>query len=207
MEILNSTDVIGDEIKEEARRKATKILKEADDEIDKLKKEASIKLKKLKQEQIEIYNEKIENYKSSVLVTLPLENWKRKVLFIEETLNNAVQAYFDALSVDKKLKIINAQLTRFDKIISNQNLLVRYSGFKEEEVKFLIKRVFPNCKIQEIKKATHEQMHFTHVFEGIIIEDEALSFICKTGIEQAREKMFNQIKEKIAKILFGGLLN
>lgn len=79
MEVLNSTDVIGDEIKEEARRRALRILKEADDEIEKLKKNASARLAKLKQDEREVYNKKIEEYKNSVFVTLPLEKWKKKI--------------------------------------------------------------------------------------------------------------------------------
>lgn len=207
MEVLNSTDVIGDEIKEEARRKALRILKEADDEIEKLKDEKVKKIATLKQEQTEIYNKKIEQYKRAVFVTLPLEKWKKKVSYIEETLNNSLQKYFNALDIDKKLHIIKTELTRFNKIISNKKLLVKYSGFEKEKVKSLINSVFPNCNIQEIKEATHEQMRFVNVFEGIIIEDESLTFICKAGLEQAKEAMFSQIKEKVAKILFGGLLN
>ena len=58
MEVLHSTDVIGEEIKEEARRKADRILKNADLEIEALRKGLDEKLGKLEEEQKKI-NSKI----------------------------------------------------------------------------------------------------------------------------------------------------
>ena len=44
MEVLHSTDIIGEEIKEEARRKADRILKNADLEMEALKKDLDERL-------------------------------------------------------------------------------------------------------------------------------------------------------------------
>lgn len=129
---------------------------------------------------------------------------EKENLFIEETLNNSLQRYFDALSIDKKLKIIALELARFDQILSNQRIIVKYCAFEKERVKTLIHSVFTSCNIKEMREATREEMIFAHLFEGIIIEDEGATFICKAGLEQAKETMFRQIKDKVAKILFGG---
>lgn len=204
MEILNSTDIIGDEIKEEARKKAMRILKEADHEIENLKEEASAKLAKLKQEQTEIYDAKIEEYTNSVFVTLPLERVKKKISYIEDTINKYSKKYFDELSIDKKLHIVKLELTRFRAVISNSRLIVKCCGFEKEKIKALIYSVFQNCEIKELKEATYDEMCFTNTFEGIIVEDESATFICKAGLEQAKEAMFNRTKEKMAKVLFGG---
>ena len=207
MEILNSTDIIGDEIKEESRKKAEKILKEADEMIKRLKDEKIEKIAKVKQEQIEIYNNKIEQYRSSVFITLPLEKWKCKVSYIEDTLNNALQKYFDALSLDKKLHIIKLELKKFSKVLSNQHILVTYCGFEKAPMLSLLHCVFPNCNIEDMREASREKMRFLSLFHGLIIEDENHTFICKAGLEQAKEAMLSQIKDSLAKVLFKELLN
>ena len=71
MEVLNSTDVIGEEIKEEARKKAERVLSAANIEIERLRCEGDKKLAKLKSELDSLYKEKIKKYKDSVFITLP----------------------------------------------------------------------------------------------------------------------------------------
>ena len=106
MEVLHSSDVIGEEIKEEARKKADRILKNANLEIEALRKSLDEKLEKLEEEQKEIYSDKIQKYKDSIFVTLPLKKWKKKMEYVENLLNEALETYFTSLSVDKKLEII-----------------------------------------------------------------------------------------------------
>lgn len=207
MEVLHSTDVIGEEIKEEARRKADRILKNAYLEIEALRKTLNEKLEKVEEEQKEIYANKIQEYKDSVFVTLPLKKWKKKVEYVENVLNEALEAYFTSLSMDKKLKIIKTMLEKFRVIVDGKNIALKYSGFDKNDIQSLVASVFSNANIKECEEASYLEKRFAGVDEGIIIEDIEKTFICKAGMEQAKNNIFAEKKENLSKALFGESLS
>ena len=203
MEVLHSTDAIGEEIKEEARKKADRILKNADLEIETLRKALTEKLEKLEEEQKEIYSDKIQKYKDSIFVTLPLKKWKKKMEYVENVLNEALEAYFTSLSMDKKLAIIKGMLEKFKPIIGSKTITIKYAGFDKNEASKLASSIFSSANIKECEKANHAEKHLSGVYEGLIIEDAEKTFICKAGIEQAKQNIFDEKKEMLATVLFG----
>ena len=207
MEVLHSTDIIGEEIKEEARRKADRILKNADLEMEALKKDLDERLEKLEEDQKGIYNDKTQKYKDSVFVTLPLKKWKEKVEYVENVLNEALEAYFVSLGADKKLEIIKIMLEKFKVIVDDKTITLKYAGFDREKVRELVASVFSNIDIKECKEASYSEKYFAGVYEGLIIEDVERTFICKAGMEQAKKNVFSEKKEKLAKALFGESLS
>lgn len=207
MEVLHSTDVIGEEIKEEARRKADCILKNADLEIDALRKGLDEKLEKLEEEQKKIYSDKIQKYKDSVFVTLPLKKWKERVEYVENVLNEALQTYFSSLSVNKKLEIIKTMLEKFKAIVDGKTIVLKYAGFDEEDSKKLVASVFSNINIEKCEQASYSEKRFVGVYEGLIIEDIEKTFICRAGMEQAKQNIFDEKKQMLAKALFGESLS
>ena len=207
MEVLHSTDLIGEEIKEEARKKADRILKNADLEIEALRKSFNEKLEKLEEEQKEIYAGMIQKYKDSVFVTLPLRKWKEKVEYVENVMNKALEVYFSSLTVNKKLEIIKTILEKFKTIVDGKNILLKYTGFDEEDAKKLVSTTFSNINIYECEQASYLEKRFVGVYEGIIIEDIEKTFICKAGMEQAKQNIFDEKKEELAKALFGESLS
>ena len=207
MEVLHSTDVIGEEIKEEARRKADRILKNADLEIEALRKGLDEKLGKLEEEQKKIYSDKIQKYRDSVFVTLPLKKWKEKVEYVENVLNEALQTYFSSLSVNKKLEIIKTMLEKFKAIVDGKTIVLKYAGFDEEDSKKLVASVFSNINIEKCEQASYSEKRFVGVYEGLIIEDIEKTFICRAGMEQAKQNIFDEKKQMLAKALFGESLS
>ena len=207
MEVLHSTDVIGEEIKEEARRKADRILKNADLEIEALRKGLDEKLGKLEEEQKKIYSDKIQKYRDSVFVTLPLKKWKEKVEYVENVLNESLQTYFSSLSVNKKLEIIKTMLEKFKAIVDGKTIVLKYAGFDEEDSKKLVASVFSNINIGKCEQASYSEKRFVGVYEGLIIEDIEKTFICRAGMEQAKQNIFDEKKEELAKALFGESLS
>jgi len=203
MEVLHSSDVIGEEIKEEARKKADRILKNANLEIEALRKSLDEKLEKLEEEQKEIYSDKIQKYKDSIFVTLPLKKWKKKMEYVENLLNEALETYFTSLDVDKKLEIIKTMLEKFKPVVDNKTITIKYSGFDKNEVEKLASHVFCSTSIKEYRQANHNEKHLSGVYEGLIIEDVEKTFICKAGIEQAKKNVFDEKKENLASVLFG----
>jgi hypothetical protein len=207
MEVLHSTDIIGEEIKEEARKKADHILKNAELEIEALRKGLDERLEKLEEEQKEIYSSKIKKYKDSVFVTLPLKKWKKKVEYVENALNEALKSYFASISVDKKLEIIKIMLEKFKNVVDGKTIILKCSGFDKEKIQKLSLSIFSTVTIKECREASYSEKRFADVYEGVIIEDIEKTFICKAGMEQAKKNIFDEKKDMLAKALFGESLS
>lgn len=203
MEILSSTDVIGEEIKEEARKKANLILKNADAEVAKLQALAGERLARLKEMQEQLYSEKIKKYRDEVFVRLPLSKFKEKIEYVENLFNLASTKYFASLDVNSQLFIVKTVLKKYKSVLQEGDILVKYAGFPKEKVARLVSSVFPACNIKEVREATNEEMRRFAIRQGIIIEEVEKNFFCKASLEGAKTALFDEMKARLCDVLCG----
>ena len=203
MEVLSSTDVIGEEIKEEARKKANLILKNADAEIQRLQTKADEKIAKLKAEQNAFYLAKIQKYKDDVFVRLPLKKFKEKIDYVEELFSSASDKYFSTLDINSKLFIIKTILKKYKTLLEGKEVVVKYAGFPQEKIAKLVASVFSDCNIKEVKEATSDEARRSSIYQGIIIEDVARTFACKASLEGAKRALFDAKKSELCNALCG----
>lgn len=203
MEIISSTDVIGEEIKEEARKKANLILKNADAEIEQLKMKSTERIEKLQAEQSKLYNEKIKKYKNDVFIRLPLKKFKARIEYIETLFNSASDKYFASLDMNSRLFIIKSILKNYKPILDGKEIIVKYAGFPQEKVMRLLSSLFSNCNIKEVRMATDEEVRHSSCDKGIIIEDVEKSLSCKASIESAKSALFDKMKVQLCDALCG----
>ena len=203
MEILSSTDIIGEEIKEEARKKAAIIIKNADDEIKRLQSKSSEKIAQLKVSQEELYASKIQKYRQDVFVRLPLKKLKSKMEYIECLFTSASDKYFASLPINSKLFIIKNVLKKYQKVLQNREVVVKYAGFPQEKVYRLVFSLFPDCNIKEVREASSEEVRRLLLDEGVAIEDVERTFVCKASIEGAKALLFDEKKKELCETLCG----
>ena len=190
MEILSSTDVIGEEIKQEARKKAALILKNADAEVQRLQEKIAEKIANLKVEEDELYASKIRKYKEDVFVRLPYKKFKERIEYVEELFNSAQEKYFASLDTNSKLFIIKTILKKYKTLLQGQEIIVKYA-------------VFPDCKIKEIKQVEVAGVRRLAFSQGIIIEDVERTFSCKASLEGAKRVLFDEKKSELCHALCG----
>jgi len=203
MEVLNSIDIIGDEIKDEARKKAEAILEAANSEIEELQKKMDEKLAKLKVEKDEFYKDKLEKYRDRVFVTIPRQKWKEKIQYVESSLKEALEKYFNNLKEDKILLILKNMMIRFTPILQKKDVIIKADGFDLDKIKGVISSSIPNCKIKNVVEATEDEKRLYLIKKGFIIEDIDKTFVCKVGVEHAKEEVSSKIKEELYLALFG----
>ena len=203
MEVLNSIDIIGDEIKDEARKKAEAILEAANSEIEELQKKMDEKLAKLKAEKDEFYKDKLEKYKDRVFVTIPRQKWKEKIQYVESSLEEALEKYFNNLKEDKILLILKNMMSRFIPILQKKDVIIKADGFDLDKIKDVLSSSIPNCKIKNVVEATEDEKRLYLIKKGFIIEDIDKTFVCKVGVEHAKEEVSSKIKEELYLALFG----
>ena len=122
-------------------------------------------------------------------------------------MNESLQTYFSSLSVNKKLEIIKTMLEKFKAIVDGKTIVLKYAGFDEEDSKKLVTSVFSNINIEKCEQASYSEKRFVGVYEGLIIEDIEKTFICRAGMEQAKQNIFDEKKQMLAKALFGESLS
>ena len=203
MEVLSSTDIIGEEIKQEARKKAALILKNADTEVQRLQMKVSEEIAKLKAEEDELYASKIRKYKEDVFVRLPYKKFKERIEYVEELFNSAQEKYFASLDANSKLFIIKTVLKKYRSVLQGQEIVVKYAGFSQEKVERLVSSVFPDCKIKEVREANMKEVRRLALNQGIIIEDVERTFACKASLEGAKNALFDEKKNDLINALCG----
>lgn len=203
MEVLNSIDIIGDEIKEEARKKAETILNDANSEIEELQRKAEEKLATLKAEKDELYKKRLEKYKDDLFVTIPLEKWKEKIRYVEASLCDALEKYFEKLGDDDLLAILKHMLSRFAPILQKKEIIIKCDGFDLDKIRNMVSSVIPTSKIKNVMKATESEKSLFSIKKGFIIEDVDKTFVCKIGAEHAKDEVEERIKEELYLALFG----
>ncbi len=205
MEELRSTEILDKEIKEDARKKAERILKNADAEVEKIKQEIPERLKKITEEKEDFYNKKINAFKSNCDSAIPLEKKRKKISFISSAIEKELDKYFSALSEDQKLQIISNLIDEYKCVIENKKVKVKYSAYSKEQVEKIINEKLTNSSIEEYSELTKKESSFYDVHDGLLIEDCDASFACRVSIDEARKRLLEEQREELMTALFGGV--
>ena len=83
MQELRSTDILDKEILSESRKKAEKILKNADADCKELLDSLDSEIQKARAEKQKFYDEKLKLFEKNKKVSIPLEKQRFKITFIE----------------------------------------------------------------------------------------------------------------------------
>lgn len=203
MDELRSTEILDKEIKEDARKKAERILKNADIEVELILADVANRVKKTKTEKESLYSARIAAYKNDIEASVPLEKLRKRIAFIDTEVNKALDDYFEKIGEDKRLKIIKSMLASFTKEIQCSTLKIKYAGYKKEKIEKFISVNFKNLKIAEYEELSNSEAQIIGLKDGIFAEDITGSFICKASIDEAKKQLLTEKREELKLNLFG----
>jgi vacuolar-type H+-ATPase subunit E/Vma4 len=112
MEELQSTKILDREILEDARKKAYRILKAADDTVKANAQEWAKKSGQVLGELKARWDERLKTSAAEIMARLPLDKRRAKSEIIERLLKSAVDAWFESLSGDEVLGLLEKELSR-----------------------------------------------------------------------------------------------
>lgn len=207
MEELRSTEILDKEIREDARKKAERILKNAETEAAGIKNGVARRIKEVKAERERFYSEKLKAYKDNCNAAVPLEKQRKEILFFDSEIQRALDAYFGEMGKEKKRGIIAGFLKKFEPVIGSKKIIVKYAGFSKSETESLIKEYFPKAVPEKYAKLTDVEAEIAGLDYGLIIEDTEHTFACKTDINRARRYLLTEKREEVKAALFGGHQN
>jgi vacuolar-type H+-ATPase subunit E/Vma4 len=160
MEELQSTELLGREILEDARRKASRILKAADDTIKAKSDERKTKTSETLAELEKNYSEQSRLTAEEIMNVLPLDKRRAKAKKIEELLNSAVETWYSRLNPEQVNSFLKKELA---KRITECNTFIKLDGLsaaihkiERKEAEAILKAVLPgkSCHIEEIYSAS-----------------------------------------------------
>lgn len=211
MQELRSTDILDKEILSDSRRKAEKILKNADSECKELLDSLDSEIQKAKLEKQEIYNKKIDSFEKNKKVSIPLEKQRFKITFIENAVLQNINEYLKSIDDSKKITMLISHLKNSDELkksVGDQKLTAFFYGFDEAEVKAQLSRkigkLLDKCEKTEFGKTAYEKDFGFENPQGIILETENKSFRIRLTFSEVFEQILDKNREELTSTLFGG---
>jgi hypothetical protein len=209
MEELRSTDILDQEILEDARRKAYRILKTADDTV----KSAEERWKKKTEDALadigRRYERREEQSRVEIMARLPLDKRRIRSEKVESFLQSAMEGYFRDLPRERVLSLLEGELTkRFREcpVLEDPRqgeLPVIYRGLTREEARELLQRLFPQGGW--VLKQAEPGFRLPGTFPALAADTPAVRIIASIdGI--ARELLGDKRAELVAALLGEGFL-
>ena len=165
MEELKSTEILEREILEDARKKALRILKLSEETIGfqnvKWERKLTENIENLEKKYAE--EQKAEGEK--VMSRLPVDKQRTKIKKIENTLQSAVENWYNSLSRSQILQLLSRELTKIneqraknseqltinnEKRAKNSDITAKISGLEISEAEMILKQSNLMCAIEEI---------------------------------------------------------
>jgi len=203
MEELQSTEVLDREILEDARKKALRILKNAEDTI----RSQNAQWEKKTAENIENLAKKYDEQKKvdaqRVMARLPVDMLRIKIQKIETHLKSAVEVWYKSLSRAQILDLLSLELAkRLEQLeLSNEQLTVRdkqidaeISGIDLDEADTLFKKLKITCNIKENNQTANN-------FPSIILETDKVRIT--VSIEQTAGFILQEKRAQLIEALVG----
>ena len=208
MEELRSTEALDKEIQSDARKKAEKILADADSESSRILNDVSKRLKKSEEERRKFYESKIRQFEHNGEASLPLEKQRFLVSYVEKSVSESIDSYLKALPEEKRFELIKALFKKSEKIFKDKKMNALVYGIKPAcAEKYLTdqlgNRLLSVSETVFEKTGQSDSTEIT-VHEGIILESDDKEIRCRLTLEELVCEVIEKQSRKLADTLFCG---
>ncbi len=211
MEELRSTETLDREIRDDARRKAEKILKDADAECVTIAATVASRIAVTRSEKEKIAAENLAHYRSDAESRLPLEKERLIASFIDSSVRAALDAWFEGIGADRRLALYESLLARYKTVLAGKRVNVSCAGYSIDAVGALVARALAPVSaaplsappVVLLEKAEAARAGFS---DGFVIETEDRAVLCRATREELLRGILEDWRQELAESLFGGRL-
>jgi hypothetical protein len=201
MEELTSTETLDREILEDARKKAFKILKNADDSIGSSKLGWDKKIEKARNKTGKNYADKEEQMRREITARFPMDKRRIRSEAIDKFLSGAMENFLGSLDHAFMLRILKKELEN----IKNQipfNLAgegeIRYRFLSKEECNALVSDYFKGITFRFIEDSLYM---IAGKFPALVIDFPSLRII--VSVDRAAEALLSEKRAELTLALLG----
>lgn len=210
MEELRSTDVLDKEIQSDARKKAERILSNAEADGRKIEAAVSERIAVTTKEKKSAYEERLAVFKRNVEAALPLECERYLVSYEGSSVADAINDYLKALSDDKRISLLKKLIDRSKDILSGKTISADFYGIEKATAEKLLKDAFGQ-NVSSLSEITFEQSGESacaglNIHEGIIVESNDKLIKCRFSLDQLISELEDTYSYELTSTLFGGRL-
>lgn len=208
MEELRSAEILDKEIQDDARKKAEKILRNADSQCDQIMAQVESRLEEAKKEKEIYFNQKAEQVKKDLDSSMPLEKSRFLVSYISSSIAKGINEYLKTLSSEKRFELAVSLLNQFSNLVSDRTFDAAVYGFDPAYVKSTLssKVKINSCSPVEFAKSGSEAVDGIEIHEGVILLSEDKSVKIRLTLEEVITELIDKYRKELAVTLFGGRL-
>ena len=208
MEELRSAEILDKEIQDDARKKAEKILRNADLQCDQIMAQVESRLEEAKKEKEIYFNQKADQVKKDLDSSMPLEKSRFLVSYISSSIAKGINEYLKTLSSEKRFELAVSLLNQFSNLVSDRTFDAAVYGFDPAYVKSTLssKVKINSCSSVDFAKSGSEAVDGIEIHEGVILLSEDKSVKIRLTLEEVITELIDKYRKELAVTLFGGRL-
>ena len=205
MQELRSTEILDNEIRSEARRKAEALLKRADEECAQILAGVDKRIEEAKIEKQDFYAKKLAAFEKDIEASLPLEKQRLSLSFVQDQLVKALNKYLAALSQEERMQLVLK--TCRTSLLKNREFNVFVYGFDLDKAEKEVRKL-PGIKILSFSKTEFGRIIIEEDIgleknEGIILESPDKALRCRLTLSQLFTDIMDKYRAQLNDALFG----
>ncbi len=208
MEELRSTDVLDKEIFADAKKKAEKILSQADETCSELLSGVDARVAEAKSKATADAQLVLDSFTKNISASFPLERERYLVSYIHNSLVDAINLYFEKAGEQKQLLVIQKLLERSKDVLGEGAVNVKCIGIEKDAAEKLVSGTIKN-PVQSLEKAdavliSDEVVEGFNFRKGILISTVDGKVSCRMTLDQKVKELLDDYSFELAEALFNG---
>ena len=203
MEELRSTEILDKEIHEDARRKADKILKDAESDCQEIGVKAVASFEKTSESKKAEYEQMLASYKRDSDAAVPLEKQRRLISFIDNSVREALDGWFGAAGAKKKLSALHRLLEKYSAVLTGKRFEVLSRGFSKKDVSELAASVLGKDAELSITELSGTEADKINLSEGFTMRADDGSVFCRVTCDELKNELLQNHRQELAERLLG----
>ena len=201
MEELRSTEILDREIQEDARKKAARMIADAEQQAADIRGAVKERIQKAREERQRVYAAKEAAFKADAQAAVPLKKERFLAEYEDTAVTDAINEYISGLKPAKKLELVKKLLAKYAPAFKNKKINAVVNGFDIKTIKDALEAEAGKGNVLSCTQAPKGQD-----FEGCIIETEDRSVKCRATISEFVNRIVDTDRYELASTLFGGRL-
>lgn len=201
MEELRSTEILDREIQEDARKKAARIIADAEKQAADIRSAVKERIQKAREERQSVYAAKEAAFKADAQAAVPLKKERFLAAYEDSAVTDAINEYIAGLNPAKKLELVKKLLAKYAPAFKNKKINAVVNGFDIKTIKDALEAEAGKGNVLSCTQAPKGEN-----YEGCIIETEDRSVKCRATISELVNRIVDTDRYELAAALFGGRL-
>ena len=210
MEELRSTEALDNEIRNDARKRAGKILEKAKENVLSLKDSTDKKLSDAIAEAERQSASRLEMQKKNIDASVPLEKGRQLVSFIYDSVMDAINSYLEQAGEARRFDIVSALVLRSKAFLDGKELEATVVGFDLQSAQKMLKKQLGSsvvsCSVGNAHILDGERLSGLKFREGIILKAKDSSISCRLTLDEKMKEILDDKSYELSSTLFCGRL-